>query len=265
MRKKIFVIGMALFMCLPLFCGCECKHRVYKTYGDFLYTVVYPDENDTSISEETDRVAFIRIVGLSEMGEQKEVVVVPEYIDDLRVEVLGTIGKNWGIAFSSEKLKKVIIPFNVPLAKWIFSGAKQIEKIIILVNDASLVNDEYESLLPFPDRYKYFLTGKNYNPNESSTNKYDIYYFANVSFMYNYENAKNDGYYWIDDYDYGEKIAYIPENPERDGYAFDGWYKEPECMNRWDFDADTLPEVKYTDDEEEIYQETKLYAKWILI
>ncbi len=51
----------------------------------------------------------------------------------------------------------------------------------------------------------------------------------------------------------------------RDGYAFDGWYKEPECMNRWDFDADTLPEVKYTDDEEEIYQETKLYAKWILI
>ena len=89
------------------------------------------------------------------------------------------------------------------------------------------------------------------------------YHKANVSYYYNYENAPNDGYYWIDNYNYGETIEYIPAIPVRDGYTFGGWYKETECINAWDFEIDTLPEVQYDEEEMEIYQETKLYAKWI--
>lgn len=80
--------------------------------------------------------------------------------------------------------------------------------------------------------------------------------------MYNYENAENEGFYWVDNFDYGGTISYLPENPERDGYIFSGWYKEPEGVNEWDFDNDTLPETKLSADGEEVYQETKLYAKW---
>ena len=71
----------------------------------------------------------------------------------------------------------------------------------------------------------------------------------------------------IDDYDYGEKIEFIPPDPEREWYTFEGWYKEPECINKWDFETDTLPEevteTNENGEEEVIYQETILYAKWV--
>jgi len=101
---------------------------------------------------------------------------------------------------------------------------------------------------------------------------------ANVSYYYNYENAPNGGFYWIDDYsneywidDFnGEIIKYPPENPTREGYEFMGWYKEAECTNKWNFDVDIVPVKSYGVDspdwnalrENYKYNETALYAKW---
>jgi uncharacterized repeat protein (TIGR02543 family) len=48
---------------------------------------------------------------------------------------------------------------------------------------------------------------------------------------------------------YGMKIA-KPETPVRSGSRFNGWYKEPEYSNHWDFNTDVV-----TDD-------ITLYAKW---
>ena len=86
---------------------------------------------------------------------------------------------------------------------------------------------------------------------------------ANTSYMFNYENSPNDDYFFIRDYEYGKKIETVPYDPIREGYTFDGWYKEPECINAWNFETDTLPETLYNENNEEVYQETKLYAKWI--
>ena len=87
---------------------------------------------------------------------------------------------------------------------------------------------------------------------------------ANVSYYLNYEIENHDDYHWIDDYDYGSKITYIPNDPIREGYTFGGWYKEEECINAWDFELDTLPEAILDEETgEPVYQETKLYAKWI--
>ena len=94
-------------------------------------------------------------------------------------------------------------------------------------------------------------------------NPYSCNYAANVSYYYNYENSPNEGYYWIDNYEYGEAIEYIPAHPIREGYRFGGWYKESECINVWNFEVDTLPEIQYNEEGIRIYQETKLYAKWI--
>ena len=70
----------------------------------------------------------------------------------------------------------------------------------------------------------------------------------------------------MDDCEYGSKIEYVPEDPAREGYTFGGWYKDPECINAWNFEMDTLPaektEINENGEEEEIYQETRLYAKW---
>ena len=76
---------------------------------------------------------------------------------------------------------------------------------------------------------------------------------ANISYYLNY--AENN-YYYIDYYENGEKILFVPPEPQRDGYLFGGWFKEADCINQWNFDFDILQ----IEDEE---QEVKLYAKWI--
>ena len=105
-------------------------------------------------------------------------------------------------------------------------------------------------------------------------------YIANVSYLYNYEEAPSDGYYWVDNYD-SSLIEYIPPEPIREGYEFAGWYKEAECINKWDFSKDKTSDLYrryYEPDENDseeykkeyyeyisthTYVETKLYAKWI--
>jgi uncharacterized repeat protein (TIGR02543 family) len=49
----------------------------------------------------------------------------------------------------------------------------------------------------------------------------------------------------------GSKIG-EPEAPTRNGYAFDGWFKDSSCVVAWDFDVGT------------INSNTTLYAKWVV-
>ncbi len=81
---------------------------------------------------------------------------------------------------------------------------------------------------------------------------------ANTAYMFNYDGEPNGGYFFINNFDWGKKIDPAPYMPMRNGYDFKGWYKEPECINLWNFDSDTLPQ------ESEIGEnpETKLYAGW---
>lgn len=81
-------------------------------------------------------------------------------------------------------------------------------------------------------------------------------YRANVAYMLNYETE--NPYYYVDDYEYGMKIEFIPPVPEREGYTFAGWYREAEGLNEWKFTLDALPVLE----EDMEYRETKLYAKW---
>ncbi len=47
----------------------------------------------------------------------------------------------------------------------------------------------------------------------------------------------------------GNKVT-KPADPTADGYWFDGWYKDAQCTNAWNFDTDTVTE------------DITLYAKW---
>lgn len=78
-------------------------------------------------------------------------------------------------------------------------------------------------------------------------------HMANTAYMFNYDGAPNDNYFFINNFESGGLIEDSPYYPERTGYTFGGWYKEAECLNKWDFSADTL-------DSEAL--ETRLYAKW---
>ena len=267
MSKRIIVFVFLVFFTgysLLYFSSCNLE-ETYDIYGDFLYRIIYLDEDGKEVTKKNETTGFVRICGLSDEGKQKSVLVVPEYIDGIHVDQIG-ISKGFLLGkygWDSDCLIKVFIPFNVIISNVTFDHCTKLEKIIKKTN----ITNKHDWLsIRFVN--KYYLPGIDYNPNKNPTKTYkdydvDLYNFGNISYMYNYESATNDGYYWIDDYDYGSKIEFIPPVPERDGFAFGGWYKEAECVNEWDFNSNILPDAKYTGNGEEIYQETKLYAKWI--
>ncbi len=81
---------------------------------------------------------------------------------------------------------------------------------------------------------------------------------ANISLMYNYEGATNDGYYWVDDrywFASADDLSYsLYGTPTRQGYTFIGWSSTP--------DGNQLLSEQEAKD---LYRETGelvLFAKW---
>lgn len=259
MKRKLRMVFVSLIVIIITFLCCtgaQCKVRQTQPteYGDFYYSIMTDDETGEQ---------YIRLQGLTEQGQQKKYVIVPSEINGIKVRELN-YAQGWYHegGLDSDVLEKIYLPTSVVVADLAFASCPKLNRVIMLdKNGLKLYDDRFDK--------RVFIMSEEYNSDEyGNTNFYqrifpvDVY-FANVSFMYNYTDAENQGYYWIDDLDYGTKIEYVPEDPVRDGYEFGGWYKEPECVNAWDFEEDTLPEQALTDEGDELYQETRLYAKWI--
>ncbi len=259
---KIFMLLTCLTFLLSLLGGCVngCANTTppaqyeEREVGDFVVHF-YAD--------------YCQIKGTTEQGNSKRFLVIPEYIDGVRVESVGFYSLSGVLdmvptdlsrpEIKSDVLEKVYFESNIKMQPDSFASfnCPNIKKVLypsVEINPYVLRRDGYTVYYP----HKIY---DNNERNEIGTER------ANVSYYYNYENAENDGYYWIDDCDYGEEIEFIPPEPTREGYEFGGWYKEPECINKWDFYFDTLPvEKTETVDnvaERIVYQETILYAKWI--
>ena len=96
--------------------------------------------------------------------------------------------------------------------------------------------------------YQYFINYKSLDKCNKANVLYDLNYGENNIFL-------------VDDCD-GTTVNVLPPNPIRQGYNFIGWYKEPECINIWDFENDIVPAKEYNENGEYILKETILYAKW---
>ncbi len=194
--------------------------------------VSFPEER---LFESGDYTCFLDVPGknltiydLSEQGKQKETIIIPKEINGFPVNL-------------SPNLEKIVL----------IGTNSVIGGQVILTNAGK--GQMYISTADHLD----------WQVNETGNLGRNCW-LSNCNYFYNYDGAGNDGYYWSDNYDYGEKITYVPQNPEREGYIFGGWFQEPECVNIWNFDTDTLPEAKYNEEGEALYQETRLYAKWYI-
>ena len=257
---KIFSCAILTFLLFSIaFIDAGCNSQKYNTFESeyFIFQVSLEDEKAI-------------IIGLTDRGKEQEYLIIPEFLNGFRVKAISeyvvSVGqakkayKDWkSIGYNSENLKKVYINFDIEIHNCYLSAGiisksncPHFERLIYiknntLVDSSDRVNNTLRTSL---------IGSKNHAIHVSA---------ANVSYFYNYENSPNDNYYWIDDYDYGKKIEFIPPEPSRSGYVFGGWYKESECINKWDFNIDALPNVLYDEWSNKIYQETKLYAKWIEI
>ena len=198
------------------------------------------------------------ISGTTEQGNEKGNLIVPEYIEGSEVTTFG-VSLLLDISapeIRSDALERVYFESAVRTSTGTFDDCPNLEKIFYPETNGLAYMGDVGIYYP---RMKYDAA---YGEGENADNANR----ANVSYYYNYEREDGDAYYWIDDYDYGGVIEFVPPAPEREGYEFGGWYTEPECVTAWDFESDMLPEEKTatneSGEEETVYQETILYAKW---
>lgn len=185
------------------------------------------------------------ITGLSELGADQPVIVIPKEIEGTPVKYLGQNYVNF-CSIESKKLEYFYLLFDVYdlYLEDLFKNCPNLKAIFCLSDGR---------------------TSKINVGNGDGTSHEVIVYdasTANVVYKYNFKDGKGRSTYWIDNYEYGDSLQPIPE-PTREGYKFDGWYKDEACETPWDFANDTLPQAIYDDNGNELLQQTILYAKWI--
>ena len=243
--KRLFTI---ILLCLTITCcftGCLIKDLLERDFNDeyFYYTII--DDNNVA-------------VGSLNSYPESGVVFFPEKVRNYTVSKLGFAGLwpggngylGWATAPEGIVIKRYYFPHTIKNIKhdymYLLSGSLKIfycGEIIDL--ERFSVKDEAKIYVP-SEKYDLFK-------NELSEYFKGSLLKANVCYFLNYDE---NNYYYVDYYENGEKIMYIPPEPQRDGYSFGGWFKESDCINQWDFYTDTLQLT------EEV-QEVKLYAKWI--
>ncbi|MCL2675598.1 MAG: InlB B-repeat-containing protein [Firmicutes bacterium] len=200
------------------------------------------------------------ITGLTERGRQQKVLVIPKYYNGRKVQVGEGAGTNmafWRMTqpLRSDNLEKVFfssskIEVSSQVKIW---DCANLTKIIMIDDEGSTSSwsksGAANATIYIPEFIYEFRKNQ-----EGST----VYPPANIEYVLNYE----EGVFWIDDVDYGDKIEFVPQKPVRESYDFAGWYKETECINKWIFEVDRLPNELFNEGGEVIYQKTKLYAKW---
>ena len=245
-RLVAVLICCTFFSCLT---GCSSGEQNKKVIDENFYCKVIDGNN-------------IAIGGLKTYPESG-VVFFPEQIEDYTVSKLGfASGFGFGgngyldaIKIEEEEvitiIKRCYLPHTIKEVKSDYTKLARDLKFFYCgeVIDLICLDAEHRNMEIYVPAEKYDLF----------KNVLSAQYFrgsllkANVSYYLNYDE---NNYYYIDYYENGEKILYIPPIPQRDGYTFGGWFKEAECINQWNFDNDTLQISEET-------QEIKLYAQWI--
>lgn len=258
MKKLLYKVPL-LLCCLIMLCsmsGCALlPESILPEYDGKYFRYAVRTENEVKKGY---------LIGLTALGTEQTELILPQEIDDVPIIGIGYKRKSaltssgW---LGSDNLKKLYIPFS--LQDWEMQDYKAHFKnaYIIRLYDMEYNFDDAGNIISYPVYKQIINQDISYSPsNQRKT------LLANVSYMYNYEFAENNGYYWVDSYD-NETISFIPPEPERDNYKFAGWYKEPECINAWDFETDkTGEEIELRSDNFDGYDAndiTFLYAKWI--
>ncbi len=258
MKKVLSVFLVFIVFCLGIgLAGCGYKSHLYPEYESGYYKY--------SVKTEKDGTQKAYITGLTELGKQQTALIYPKTIDGIDVYGIGyhfsmAVQDFWIGNLSSENLQKFFMPEvqieNIKRAE-IFNLHGKLVNWNSCYGD-KLSNDEMHATVQV---FGYNLYAKKKNYLLKSNSSFSI---ANVSYLYNYDNAPNDGYYWVDSYD-KSLITFMPPKPTREGYTFEGWYKDADCINAWDFDTDITGKEINIDRETtyEKYDGIYLYAKWI--
>ena len=244
--KRLFLTSVLLYL-LIFIVSCDAKPYFNRSSGYFKYKI------DVDTKE-------VVLVGLTEKGEEQETLVIPSIIDGKKVSIIGYLRRGngapyWASDFKSDKLKTIYFPsgFSKSYVYRFYKNIPNIERIYWgdVIFDTRLV---YAADLKYILKNNYYEQIKQYEDYFDCTKVI----IANVTY---YINDGTDNPYFVDEVS-DSVVNVIPPTPYREGYKFTNWYKEKECINLWDFEKDKAPKIKYDSDENEIYEEIKIYAGW---
>lgn len=194
----------------------------------------------------------IAIIDLSEEGKKKETLVFP-------TEANGRIVRGIGAQFMMKTsghieidcATKIYIPAGYTSTKELLEYSYENEDTVVnlFLADSKNLSAFYYYINEY-DNANIYVTGETLNLMENqkvdipNRNKANVIYYV------------NDESYFVD-YVENSTITAIPPKPVKEGYVFDGWYKDDNFTEQWNFDSD----IVYSDITS--FMETKLYAKWI--
>ena len=249
-KKICLLISIITFVLTLTSCSNSPRRTIYES-GYFQYKILDIDRDD---------VKEILIMGLTEEGKQQETIVIPTVIDEYEVVSLGHNNGFQGEQgyIYSINLRKIYITNHIKnIGNELFFNSNDGIERTIFIGNAYERGYRWDFILDSFDNI--FLAKKikeiNFPSSEDFDNKCS---YANVLYDLNYGE---NNIFLVDDCD-GTTVNVLPPNPIRQGYNFIGWYKEPECINVWDFENDIVPTKEYSDNGEYILKETILYAKW---
>lgn len=254
--KKIFVIFTSLMLIICLV-GCQNLDPFKSiTSGDFIYTYSGNDIDE----------GHCRIIGLSDEGKQKEVIIFPSLLDGYIVDGLGAsyaLGRTSGDIIITNA-EKIFIPsnYNMRGSSLYFELNHNKNIKVYCVDYDFLASQKYNYDTNKKQEYigwnQLFVTETVYKEGYSKYGNIMKLEQANVVYYV------DDDAYFVDDCD-GTTINIIPPIPYKEGYEFSGWYKELECINEWDFENDIVEKKEYDEEGNYLFKETKIYCKWNVI
>ena len=253
MKKNsvLLIVVILLFTLIPvglsgcLFNGLFVKEKILTperifTSGDF-----------DCISEEEGTVTILQ---LSEEGKKKEIIVIPEEIDGMKVTKLGgrlrkyTVGQYIPYELKSEKVKKIYVKeFDRTEGLYSFMTRNEMDFVLIMESIEAIE----KVISAFTANNKVYQNICYYGFIPENEIEIEERYIVKKCNMFFYSDTQEEEMYWIDMIKDGA-IYQKPEDPKREGYVFGGWFHEENCLNEWNGEY-MLPEEA---------EELHLYAKW---
>ena len=253
--KKILLLLLVFISTIGM-TSCKDKKIINKPFvnGDFIFDLL----------EEKDELT---IIGLSEEGKTKETLVLPTIVNGKKVTTLGyvyiypiTNGREERIDFEGASFKNFYV--HSLIEKCDYNVGSLIRKPVYKAN-------YYYPKVPKPTAKGLWCDNldQGYTTERAKREKLEKNpgatwpkYYKSVNVIY-YMNDGTDDAFFVDDCD-DSKVNVIPPEPYRDGYTFMGWYKEKECINKFDFENEIIPEKEYDEEGNYILKENNIYARW---
>lgn len=256
--KELLLVSLIMMM---IFSIVSCKFGNVKEHlkvsGDFKY-----------YSYKLNDIDWVWILEMSDEGIEKESIILPNEIDNKKInEGFGGRIKNGYFDFVVTGIKRLYIPSYLyhkinRLDLSYYSEDNPISIFCPKYNSyvsSSIKKENNNSIIKYTSATEYYEL---MNKNSEQVEK-DGIIPANVSYYLEDDYSKNYVYF-IDDCD-GTTVNIVPPNPIKEGYRFDGWYKDKDYTQKWNFETDIVPPKQYDEDGNYIYQETSIYAKFTYI